>query len=182
MDVVSSHAALFSLSECWGSGDVEGFFLGQIAAAESADTPHAHFRVLLLGVACLSLFVQANWTASVPPEALLQAAFGEACSGPSAAQACAELLNVDGEDFYPCSHRFLLVVARAFLVRTKNMLQGCASASWWSLRCAWVHQSLMSANTQTLQGVLDTSDAAALAGLPALLDTAGPHLCAAFPD
>jgi hypothetical protein len=132
LDVVTANADIFPLKYDWGAEEIVEFSVARQVRTVCQGAAGVHLRSLLTGVACLNLFVQTNWAMAAPLPAALEPVFGAESVTDATAATGAAMLGVDGEDTYPCTYPFLLVLARGFLVVAREALQDAASASWYS--------------------------------------------------
>ena len=125
-----------------------------VGAKLAEATPHQEVELHLLGVACLNLFVQSNFTGPQPDLQLLYSKLG--VDELKMKTKCVPALSLDGEDFWSiCKHGLLLVVARAILVDNFDSFKSTNYAFWWALRCAKVHNKMLSSNSQTLHSLFE---------------------------
>ncbi|XP_022800451.1 tetratricopeptide repeat protein 27-like [Stylophora pistillata] len=96
-----------------------------------------HAVVFFIGVACLDLFIQCNWTGPVPP---LSSILPCDCSN----QQILTRLSEDGEFINnPLMEGLLfLLVAKIVLVDCEESLTVCQTASLWALRCLAIQRQL----------------------------------------
>jgi hypothetical protein len=169
LDVIKASAETFPLKCAWGVDDDEELAVATQVRMLCQGAPGTQLRSLLTGVACLNLFVQTNWAMAAPLPAALEPVFGAASITAATADTGAAKLTIDGEEAYPCTYPFLLVLARGFLVAAREAISDVASASWWGMRCAQAHQSVLSENSETLQKTLKETDENTGAGMDALV-------------
>lgn len=133
-------------------------------------------KALLLGVAALDLFVQANWTG--PSVESVPLVCDQAAS--ALQEACLTHLCADGEDFYRHSQFAVLLCLAKGLLRA-SALPACSSRSWWELRAVTTHMKLMHSQSSTLKAQCDAAVAAveqSFGQLPAEPSTLQRKVCA----
>jgi len=117
--------------------------LGQEAPPHVPAAAEEQLPLLLLGAACLQLFVQLNWTGPDLPAADV-AALGLEVEDP---KECAEALWVDGGDrVHTTSTRALpalLQARRLLLPLADKAAPGLFLAPWWALRTLRAHQAFL---------------------------------------
>lgn len=153
-EVLASFAPWYTTGSPPADGDYEAFFRENLRL-ETSGWRNRDFKLLILGVASLNLFVQCNW-AGVPAPIRDRSLNSNS-------------LCVDGEDARNCDHPHLLLFARVIF----GQPIACSSASWWMFRCLWVHHSVMSVHTQTLQAALTDVTAQVQSDLHRLFAVAG---------
>lgn len=151
-EVIALLAPWYTTEDPSVEGDYEAFFREKLLGSWGKQRD---FKLLLLGVASLNLFVQCNW-AGIP--APIRDRSRSSVS-----------LHVDGEDARNCDHPHLLLLAR--VVFSQSIAR--SSASWWTFRCLWAHHSMLSVHTQTLQAALTDVTAQVQSDLHHLFAAAG---------
>lgn len=121
---------------------------------KAAGNTTAEYEIYLFGVACLNLYVRANYTGPPPNLKSIYSKINVEEDQKDQYvlfnKRCVQVLSIEGEDFCSVTHHpFLLCVARSILV---HHYESFASkyAFWWALRCGRVHNTLLSANSPSL--------------------------------
>lgn len=117
-------------------------------------------EVLLIGVACLQAFIQANWTSAghgVPSEIcstpwLLNRVPSDLIEAKGALRIVQECLSIDGEDvchaiYFP---EYLLLAKVCF----EAVHEKFTTSVWWMMRCLYIHQQVLDEHSSTLQSRL----------------------------
>nr|CAD7257445.1 unnamed protein product [Timema shepardi] len=119
---------------------------------EKCNTSFQQMEVLNVGVACLRLFVQSNWTGPSLPVTLPIPCL-ECLAGKE--EEVTTCLTLDGESC--CSvmrHPLLLLFARALLSNCAEQLSLIPSSKWWWQRCLFVHQQVLDEFSPTIHTAL----------------------------
>ncbi|XP_076048530.1 tetratricopeptide repeat protein 27 [Oratosquilla oratoria] len=118
----------------------------------------AHHEILCIGICCLQLFVQQNFTGPVnapPPSQLLPGLVSEGKSDENIRNEALEELLLDTEGIYTFARGpEYMVVARTILIDMKELLLHCNSISWWTFRCAYIHQRVADERSPKLYEVV----------------------------
>ncbi|CAL4168267.1 unnamed protein product, partial [Meganyctiphanes norvegica] len=122
------------------------------------NSPEREHIILAIGISCLQLFAQNNYTGPlVGPKAavLLPGLISEGKSEDDVRIEAIEELVGDTEGLYSLLNgpEFLLI-ARLIFVDLRTLLKSCLSVEWWCFRCAVLHQRVADEKSQELYEIL----------------------------
>uniref|UniRef100_A0A914BU42 Tetratricopeptide repeat protein 27 n=1 Tax=Patiria miniata TaxID=46514 RepID=A0A914BU42_PATMI len=103
--------------------------------------------VMLVGVACLQLFIQSNWTGppcQVTPAEVLPRSLCQETNFKEFHELTLSTLSPDDTSVYRLvTHPEFLLMAHCILGKCKAYLPTCLTADWWNLRCLWIQQQVL---------------------------------------
>ncbi|CAH3167549.1 unnamed protein product [Porites lobata] len=117
---------------------------------ESTEVQLRHVLILFVGVACLELFIQCNWTGPKPNLDPVLANNG---------QANQQLLATLSQDGQPITNplmdgQLFLLVAKVILVEFQENFTECQTACLWTLRCLAVLRQLSAEKNETTKNTI----------------------------
>ena len=123
------------------------------------DTADGHQDVVLLGIVCFNLFLQANWTGPDIVEESLGPIAEVICSAELNKKAI-DYLEVDGDEIYQLiKYPILLLISYIILVDSSKKLHHVASLPLWSVKClnAYCHviDEVKESHLATFQAIAD---------------------------
>ncbi|KAL5008553.1 hypothetical protein ScPMuIL_014134 [Solemya velum] len=106
--------------------------------------------VLVVGVACLQLFIQDNWIG--PPTHSHPTDFLAARYQRQELYADTErVLSVDGEPVYNLTTNPEFLHLASIILESRQNFQHLQTADWWLMRCIYVHQEILDNKAPTLK-------------------------------
>ena len=119
--------------------------------------PDKEINILLIGVVCLQLYIQNNWTgpeSPTDPITLMHDSFR--CHPKDVLDEVSEGLFIDGEYVYNKSRYLLyLYFAKCVLLDCKELLKFCMTLSFWLFRFLAIYQSLLEERSPTIKATVE---------------------------
>eukprot|EP01098_Paradermamoeba_levis_P013375 TRINITY_DN6089_c0_g4_i1.p1 TRINITY_DN6089_c0_g4~~TRINITY_DN6089_c0_g4_i1.p1 ORF type:complete len:794 (-),score=249.56 TRINITY_DN6089_c0_g4_i1:18-2399(-) len=118
-------------------------FLSSFFQKDGKDAKYKEVLLLILGIACLDVFIQANCTGPHVHQSL------KIQLDPEAERKLFSLMNADGELVY-AKAQLLLYLYFAQQIFSKHFAH-CKSIDWWRARALLVHQKTLSSQTENFK-------------------------------
>ncbi|XP_033640114.1 tetratricopeptide repeat protein 27-like [Asterias rubens] len=144
------------------ASDVVDFIQKKVEAfiqkSQTKDDNSRELCVLCVGVACLQLFIQSNWTGppcKVNPTDVLPRSLSQ--DAKTFHDSTMSTLSPDDSAIYSLvTHPEFLLISTAILNRCKASLATCVTSDWWNLRCLWIHQQCLDEKSPMLHEEIHT--------------------------
>ncbi|GAB1606668.1 repeat 27 [Argonauta hians] len=140
--------------------DIQHLVLRNVDHLLSTD-PQTSLKILVVGISCLHIFVQNNWTGPLTETFSLEKFYQNWC--PKAVYQEDQLTSVvlqelskDGEAVYKlCRQLPCFFLASCILLDSATLRQHLWSGDWWSLRLVTVYQRLLDDKSPCLKTIAD---------------------------
>ncbi|PIK37252.1 putative tetratricopeptide repeat protein 27 [Apostichopus japonicus] len=119
--------------------------IANFISSSTNDQSNRLLQALCVGISCLEVFLQNNWTgpkSDISPSDVLPTEWES--KQEELKEFVFESLNKDDASIYPLSsHPVFLLLAKHILVDSRDSLTALQTVDWWSFRCLWVQQMIL---------------------------------------